>query len=187
VSHPPQLWTDHRSPPSRQQFNPPVNERPGAMGGIKPQGGLWTSTYDPDNGSAWVQWCLSEDYGVPRGYTWQAWLLVPRLDARILTIDTYTDLEHVVTVYGLPSAPTLHPDSIALNFEKLAHHYHGIHLTEAGQWATRLSQPHSLYGWDCESTLWLNWAFTEVRDLGIQRWGAPPPHPTRIGQARREL
>lgn len=31
-----------------------------------------------------------------------------------------------------------------------------IHLTESGQWNTRLTRPLNLYGWDCESILILN-------------------------------
>ena len=45
----------------------------------------------------------------------------------------------------------------AINFEKLAaDSVDGIYLTEQRRWATRLSFPRSLYGWDCESILILN-------------------------------
>lgn len=55
------------------------------------------------------------------------------------------------------------------DFELLAKHFDVIHLTENGQYETRLNHP-DLYGWDCESSLWLNWAVEKVEDLGIKQY-----------------
>lgn len=134
----------------------------------KPKGGLWTSTYCSEIGSAWVQWCLGEDFGVPGG-GWRSWLLEPDPAARVLEIDSHADLHRVSASYGLPIE---YPGPLsALDFERLAVDYDAIHLTEAGQWATRLTHPLSLYGWDCESVLWLRWAFVgEPHGLGRRTW-----------------
>jgi hypothetical protein len=184
---PDQLWTSRgRAVPDRQQFQPPTNDPHGL--GIKPSGGLWTSTLDMATGSGWVQWCLAEDYGIPGGYRWHAYRLVPMRDADILEIDSYADLKQVIDQFGT-DGPSLHVDSKSLDFVKLAQTYDAIHLTENGQWTTRLTFPHTLYGWDCESVLWLHWAFSEVHDLGIQTWGKPADLPRAgvIRRARRSL
>jgi hypothetical protein len=153
----PQLYVG--SMPTEAQFRPIENEW------HKPRGGLWTSTYDPRLGSDWVQWCLSEEFGVPEA-GWQSWVLTPTNDARVLTIDSLVDLELVCRDY---LAKPEHLGSMCpLDYERLAEEYDAVHLTEQGQWRTRLSLHHSLYGWDCESSLWLRWAFSDVQSLGRQ-------------------
>lgn len=49
--------------------------------------------------------------------------------------------------------------------EAIAKKYDAVHLTSEGQWRTRHSTPN-LYGWDCESTLWLRWKFEKVEYIG---------------------
>lgn len=158
--------------PRPNLFVPPTNGT--GCSGAKPDGGLWTSTYHETEGSGWVQWCLGSDYSVPR-IGWESWLLTPDPTARILTIDSYQDLRRVLRSYGrrpfdfLPSWPSqLKPD-----FEKIVLDYDAVHLTQEGLWATHLSHPYDLYGWDCESTVWLRWAFTEVKSLGRVKWDSP--------------
>jgi len=185
-----QLWIARRTPPNRQSFNQVANDY---SFGIKPKGGLWTSTYSPETGSGWVEWCLGEQYNVPAGYRWRAWLFKPPADSLVLHIDTYADLVRVLEGgFGI-SGPgsSLHAGGMGLDFEKLAQHYDAIHLTDQGQWETRLSHPHSLYGWDCESTIWLHWpwAYGEIIDLGTKTWGKPEAPSTRgrLRRARRDL
>ena len=180
-----------RSKPTRENFQRVRND-PGL--GIKPRGGLWTSTFSEATGSGWVEWCLAESYGIPKNYQWHAWMLVPAPEALILEIDSYEDLRRTLEDdgYGIRPAP-LWNRGMSLNYEKLADHFDAIHLTDNGQWKTRLSLPHTLYGYDCESTLWLRWQFDWKRDaivdLGIQTWGTPPPVPKAgvIRRARRDL
>jgi len=45
------------------------------------------------------------------------------------------------------------------DYEECATRYDAIHLTDRGQWATRMTHPKNLYGWDCESVLILNKTF----------------------------
>lgn len=127
---------------------------------VKPFGGLWTSTL-VDNSSAWVDWCRDENFGEPDKMNW--FVLHPKQDARVYVINTLSDLRRLIARYP-------HPDREQqiygrmfgyVDFPRIALDYDAVHLTDAGQQATRHSEP-SLYGWDCESTLWFRWQFTEV-------------------------
>lgn len=139
--------------------------------------GFWTSTWHPEHGSGWVQWCLSEEYGCDRSDpSFPIWTLTPEDDARVYEIAGYSDLDALVAAYPhelhYPGSAwsDLRPDwaAIAVDFD-------AVHLTDEGQWATRLSMPLDLYGWDCESTLWLRWAFVSATDLGPVRCEALDP------------
>jgi len=183
----PQLWIN-RHPPRASSFNVVVNDH-GFR--VKPQGGLWTSTYSDEIGSGWVEWCLAEDFRVPQHFRWHGWLLTPPWDARVYEIDSYADLRRLAeSEFGMPEGPGYFPafGGCGIDFEKMSQSYDAIHLTEAGQWATRLSHPHTLYGWDCESTLWLHypWAWAEIHEVH-GTWGQPKPISTRgrIRRARR--
>ena len=186
-----QLWVSRRTP--EQRHFQQIENDPGM--GIKPRGGLWTSTYRPgeDAGSGWVEWCLGEQWGVPSDYRWKAWLfkIPPRM--QIYRIDTYEDLRRLVeSSFGIGGpGRALHSGGLGIDYAKMARAYDAIHLTENGQWETRLSHPHTLYGWDCESVLWLHWPWAagEVIDLGWQEWGKPAQPSTRhrLRRARRDL
>lgn len=133
----------------------------------KPVGGMWTSTWDEHTGGGWVQWCVGEDFCVPAD-GWRAWRLTPRPDARVYEIDTYADLDALFARFPHESP---HPALDGYpHWERIGEEFDAIHLTDAGQWATRLSHPLSLYGWDCESTLWYRWAFETAEDLGQRRF-----------------
>lgn len=123
----------------------------------KPRGGLWTSTLVGEAASDWLRWCEQEDLDDPK--TIGLWMLTPKANARILRIDSYEDLQRVLSAYPHHPYPYL-PDDRVIAFDRvMADGWDGIHLTEEGQWKTRLSHPDNLYGWDCESTVWLRWAF----------------------------
>lgn len=161
--HPPQL---HVGPvmPTEERMKPVINR----ICFTKPSGGLWTSTYRPRHGSGWVQWCLSEDFGVP-DEGWRAWRLQPAENARIYTIASLADLQRLLAEFG--EQPRLFPGMMRYpDFEAVAREYDAVHLTDEGQWATRLTHPESLYGWDCESTVWFRWAFDSVAELGVKRF-----------------
>lgn len=74
-------------------------------------------------------------------------------NARVLVIDDVSDLLNLV--YFNPFGEG-YSYMDAIDFEELTKTYDAIYLTEAGQWRTRLSHPHHLYGWDCECILILN-------------------------------
>jgi hypothetical protein len=170
----PQLWLarnkDVSCVPSPARFKPVSHDSQwGAW--VKPHdGGLWTSTYDNEYGSAWVQFCLSETYEIDReNPTWQnCWLLDPDPEARVYVIDDYPDLDWLIKEYGhtrkgseMLSERMTFPDWV-----RMSEDYDAVHMTEEGQWKTRLSHPHNLYGWDCECTLWLRWRFIHAQRLG---------------------
>jgi hypothetical protein len=130
---------------------------------IKPNGGLWTSTL-VDGSSAWVEWCRAEEFGEPDAQHW--YVLEPDPAARVYIIDSLADLNRLIAMYP-------HPDKEQrlysrffgyIDFEAVSQDYDAIHLTEAGQWATRYSEP-SLNGWDCESTVWFRWCFTSIEQF----------------------
>lgn len=174
----PQLYVGKEEPtPERMQ---PVKNSTNCLG-AKPEGGLWTSTYDPEYGSDWIRWCLAEDFHVPRG-GWHSWLLTPRTKPNlprvsVVTIKSAMDLACLLQQFGRNPFPDIDsakygiPQALMPDYEKLAAWaFDAVHLTEEGQWKTRHSMPHNLYGWDCESTVWLNWAFEKVEYLGVCTW-----------------
>lgn len=163
-----QAWVPRGDdPPAAARFRP-VRNRPFPW--VKPEhdGGLWTSTWQPGTGSGWIQWCIEESFDCDcDSPTFPVWKLTPDPAARVARIDSLADLEALVAAY--PAADPEwraagrfehHPD-----WQRIADDFDAVNLTDAGQWATRLTDP-GLYGWDCESTLWLRWAFTAVEDLG---------------------
>lgn len=129
---------------------------------VKPLYGLWTSTYDGQS-SAWVDWCRDEQFGDPDACSW--FLLQPNKDARVYVVDTQADLTALVARYPDPTLPAQFRKTMtALDFEAISRDYDAVHLTHGGQVATRMSTP-SLYGWDCESTVWFHWRFTSVEKV----------------------
>lgn len=143
----------HLGPEPQEHLWHPIKNR----NFVKPSGGLWTSTFLPDGTSDWIRWCISEEFLDPNAYS--KWILIPSSNARIFTVNTPDDIA-ILCNDQVPTGGFTTPD-----FEKLAEKYDAIHLTEEGQANTRFSMPFSFYGWDCESTLWLNWAFDDVKPL----------------------
>jgi hypothetical protein len=98
----------------------PVRNDPKALG--KPRGGFWTSSYDPEFGSAWVRWCVAYRYNEPLGLHWTV-LSVPK-SARIAVVDSPCDLAALIERYPR----TLH-GRYGLDFERLGGEYDGLQLT----------------------------------------------------------
>lgn len=119
---------------------------------VKPTGGLWTSTYTEKEciPSGWLEWCKIEQFISEKKIN--GILLKPKKECKITEIDTLNDLKMILKKY--PTKPNI-IDEIHIDFEKLANDFDGLHLTDEGQWNTRLTRPN-LYGWDSESTIWFN-------------------------------
>jgi hypothetical protein len=139
----------------------------------KPKYGLWTSSWrQVSQDSGWIEWCRGSDFTeVEKGY-W--FLLTPREDVKLYEINTYADLERLVREYGYETRmyqklreamPHDVSNYLALDFERLAREYDGVHLTERGNARLHLSYPLDLNSWDSESTLWFRWRFTEVKRI----------------------
>jgi hypothetical protein len=130
---------------------------------VKAHGGLWTSTYHPAYGSDWVREANGM-FGWPKEGV-EGFLLFPSPEARIYTVDSLDDLMGLHERYEAEDTELSHMFKV-LDYEKMSQDYDGMHLTERGQWETRLSHPYSLYGWDCECVYWFRWCFDEVRSIG---------------------
>ncbi len=132
----------------------------------KPKGGLWTSSWQEET-SAWVEWCRGEDFDNVDERIW--WLLTPRPNCKLYIIDSLKDFQRCLMEYGEPAplaiAYPVFAEKRVIDFEKLAQEFDGVHLTERGNGQTHLSYPNDLNAWDCESTLWFRWCFTEVRQM----------------------
>ena len=60
---------------------------------------------------------------------------------------------------------------MGINFYEMSKDYDAIHLTEKGQWKTRMTRPVSLYGWDCETVYWFRMKFKVVKNIRCKkRW-----------------
>jgi hypothetical protein len=168
VTHPPQLWVGCHDdqPPDESRVNT-IDYRQPDTPWVKPTGGFWTSTYDERTGSGWIQWCLAEQFGCERDETWSnLWRLQPAAGARIYTIDDYGDLAELVERF--PHSSEYPWARVYPRWPEVAEHYDAVHLTASGEVRTRWDTPEmplSLYGWDCESTLWLRWAFESVERI----------------------
>ena len=130
--------------------------------------GLWTSTWQEEtNDSAWVEWCRWNDYGSPYKHNW--FLLTPRADAHLYVVDSIRDLHRLLHNYELKTALSEQYRMLgqSIDFEKLARGYDGMYLTEKGNAETHLSFPENLNSWDCESTVWFKWCFTEVQRIAV--------------------
>lgn len=134
--------------------------------GVKPKGGLWTSTFNKETGGGWLEWCKGENWYKPMDKSFS--LLYPQ-ECRVYEIDSAADLLELIPKYENTKRPY---HSRFLNFEKLAGDFDAIHLTENGQGDTRFSAHNigiDLYGWDCECTLWLRPMFKKVKRIPRKR------------------
>jgi hypothetical protein len=153
----PQLFMGDKEIPSKDKFVPSKN----GLYMNKPLcGGLWTSSLTP-GGSYWTEWCDSESRGTGNF----GWVLRPD-PSKVYVIHELSDLEELTRSFPVsyPAASMARYTDMRklLDFESMSNAFDAIHLTEDGQWATRLSEPN-LYGWDCECTLWLRWRFDDFQ------------------------
>lgn len=154
-----QLWTS-KSPDALtpERFNKPQNDITRAAV-HKPRGGLWTSTYDPMEGSAWLRWCKDQGFEAP---PWHGFLIKPDPSAVIYMIDSVPDIELLFERYGYQPFIDLSQELIthqrltqSLDFEKISRDFDAIHITERGHEATRfgfLEYPgwFRMFDWSCE-------------------------------------
>ena len=174
---PTQLWINSNEDISLEEsmMKPVTNQ--GNLG-IKGGGGLWTSTYlDKENGSDWVQWSLANNFNCPVNNIWKGYLLEPKKNLRIYTIDSLEEMHMMFDKYGYEYLPLIQQEGI--DFEKMSLEYDGIHLTENGQTVTRhgfnffgdrtilkpewqTKKMRNLYGWDVESIFHFRWNFKKI-------------------------
>ncbi len=165
------------------KFNPIRNACEGwGTISVKPGwSGMWTSTYTPENPDGicdWARWCNIEGF---REWQWRTgYVYEVRRGLRIIEIDSLRDLLALLDEYGLPDPISMmRPIRFFPNWERLARKFDAVHLTEQGQWDTRMTRPHSLYGWDSESTLWLRLHRNTLRYVKKVPTGMGGRRPTR--------
>lgn len=126
----------------------------------KPSGGLWTSPIDSKWG--WKDWCIGEHFNIDKLNKF--FIIELKKDSKILKINSLDDLKKVPLqnlddrVKNYPELKDVFYSMNFPNYEKISKEYDAIHLTERGQYETRLppfGEPN-LYGWDCETVLVMN-------------------------------
>ena len=138
----------------------------------KPLGGLWTSTFTPNYTfcSGWLSWCSTNmPKWLPESENC-CWVLIPSPNAKIYEVDNEDDYISLFKKGYRYYHEIL--NKWCIDWEKLSKDYDALHLTESGlvECATtnfELNYPelHSLYGWDCESTVWFRWKFDKAIPL----------------------
>ena len=141
-------------------------------GSEKPNGGLWTSTYNPKNPhtpSDWVRWCVSQDFGI----TAYCNIIEIKPSARIYTIDKYDDLKKLGERFPHPVTRRRVGGGVRrfVNWVKISKVYDAVHLTHRGVGATLSGwgdeRELSFGGWDVESTVWFRDVFESVVPLKL--------------------
>ena len=132
----------------------------------KPKGGYWTSSFIDDT-CDWIRWTQAEQWRHNEFDTGKGFLMSIAPDARIINIDSFEDLTKLLEVYPVlgDRFGTILRDIDFVSMKRDG--YAGLHLTREGQWRTRHTRP-SLYGWDCESTVFLCNVFLNVRSVKIE-------------------
>lgn len=145
----------------------------------KANGGLYTSTYLGQSlGSEWLQWCLANEFHLPESETWNGWLLKINPKAKIYVVDTVEDMHFLYDTFGYNLIEGTKLEWI--DFNLMAKHYDGLHLTSRGQAVTRHpnffelrasdmdKNMRNFYGWDVESTHLFRNVFEVVKKVKLR-------------------
>ena len=123
----------------------------------KPDGGLWTSTFDERIGSAWLQ----SDY-VEKNKKAVGYLLKVKSEARVLEVNSVKYAKEVAQKYFVN-------DSLGANeydYEKMSLEYDGVRVSEEA-----LLQQSPFREWEIECTLWFNSKVLSVEKvIDVQKW-----------------
>jgi len=125
----------------------------------RPRGGFWSSSYDDNDGSDWIQTNLSWGNGCSMIKNRFQFLLFPKQNLSLYVLDTKEDLDKIMERFRRSAPTNKHRKIPFLDFEKLAQHVDGLHVTKNGVRLLENTEPYQLKYWDCESTLWfhLDW------------------------------
>lgn len=117
----------------------------------KPDGGLWASPVDSDNG--WEQWCTHNDYNKSLGfnkYGKDRFYFKLKPNAKLLYIDSVDKLNLLPEVVN-PILEHALPYKV-LDFDLLKTMYDAIELSISSDY----NLYYELYGWDVDSILIMN-------------------------------
>ena len=168
-----------------QIFMHPTAPDPAEMGPVvfweghtKPRGGMWTSSFDEELLSGWIDWSQSADFGADYQ---QVWAMVPDPHARILTITSPAMFCEMIDRYPIHvySSGMTYPwrdgPEWTWDFVAMSKDFDAFRLTDDVQSqmrhigfggfadysnktpAGRIARDSS--DWDCESTVWFRWMF----------------------------
>ena len=146
---------------------------------VKPEGGLWTSSFNPEYKwlSDWGYWCSCE---MPEWIGNDGILIDIKRTARIAQIKDMNDLKHYFKRYpfirytedGWGNKEISCFSGRCLDYESMRRDFDIIHLTEQGQYKTRMPvNPYrnlNLYGWDCESSLMFNNVINNYQNIPVR-------------------
>lgn len=122
----------------------------------KPNRGLWGSPVDSSYG--WKEWCVENNFRTNTFDVCTKWRIKP--DSKILVIDSLSDLQSVMTIYGKCENKFERP---YLNFYRICEDFDGMLLTERGNDECHLGDGYvDLNAWDCESIVVWNSDVVEI-------------------------
>jgi hypothetical protein len=155
-------------PPTRTCFRAPSNAAPTDRTQAKLWvGGLYTSTR-LDQTTSWEVYAGRSER-IPTGQRGQ-WAPTCQQPLRIREIDSATTWVSFLREYPLLAHEALYPD-----WEAASNDVDAVHITLSGMmcidgfsFTTSLGPTAPIY-WNCETTLWLNWCFTDWRIVGERR------------------
>ena len=158
----------------------------------KPSGGLWGSTYTPDEDypSDWIDWCVGEQFRVNNFGIGVSYELKP--ESRIIELAEVPDYLNMMDTYGMVFNPingepiSFHESVLFeyirafINFEKLSKDYDAFHLTKDAFYKMRMSMFSNnlymnrmrhircadFYSYDCET--WIIFNFDTIDKSSIQ-------------------
>jgi len=154
----------------------------GGYGGNKPSGGLWTSTYTPEDQhpSDWIAGLRALGSLTAASARMRApgrrrlFVLEVTPTANVLEIGTLPDAAEFTASYRLHRVPSIRALSPILTAEVTdwaSVPFDGVHVS--GELIDRIayalkhgeSIDSAFHTWMVESTLWLRWSFSSVREL----------------------
>jgi hypothetical protein len=159
-----QIWISPDDRPlTRLSFRPDL--RPFGQGVPKPMRALWTSTSIGTYPGSWITYLRwGEDRRQPPYHPWQ---LEIAPTARVYEVQGPEAWHALCLAYPLRGLD----NHIMPNWERVAHTWDGVHLSVGGLLTTEQvcwSTPQGLAqltGWGMESTVWLQWVFTQINQL----------------------
>jgi hypothetical protein len=142
-------------------------------------GGVYTSTYmGKELGSAWLQWCLCNEFNLPKDNIWKGWIMEVKEDANIFVVDSIEDMHFLYDRYSFQLIEGY--DVPHLNIELMQEDYDGLQITAHGEAVTRhpsmfdfemvdrKKRMRSMYGWDIESTHFFRNVFKDVKEIELK-------------------
>jgi len=154
------IFVGNRPQPSKIN---PIHHKEGYS---KPEGGFWTSPYDPEYISAFIRY----EQGAlvqPTQNVWKIQMKDPRPED-ILRLTTVEEIEQQPIVWNRTKTHSY------LDFEKIFSTYDVIYVDEDLAHRKGLSSEYSLRGWDVETYLWKDLSYvTQIDCLGTIREVVP--------------